>query len=79
MDTRQLDWPLCGDPLFEKAQRLAGTTSSAAIASNAITLYAMLVLQNMLAVQAKDPLNNLDKIILITNNIATLAGSIIII
>lgn len=76
MSNRQLDWPPCGDALFEKAKRLAGTTSSAAIASNAITLYAMLILQNMLAEQACQPNVNFDAIILITNNIAGLADSI---
>ncbi|MDF2500371.1 MAG: hypothetical protein K0Q77_1085 [Anaerosporomusa subterranea] len=70
MDPRQLDWPPFCDPLFEKAKRLAGTTSSAAIASNAIVLYAMLVLQNMLAEQARNPIANLDNIILITESIA---------
>jgi soluble lytic murein transglycosylase-like protein len=78
MDSRQLDWPPFDDALFEKARRLAGTTTSAAIASNAITLYAMLVLQNILAEQAKKPITNLDSIILITNSIANLADSITI-
>ncbi|KYZ76266.1 hypothetical protein AXX12_07450 [Anaerosporomusa subterranea] len=79
MDIRHLDWPPFEDALFEKAKRLAGTTSSAAIASNAITLYAMLVLQNMLAEQACNPNANIEAIILITNSIANLADSINII
>lgn len=78
MDSRQLDWPSCDDPLFDKAKRLAGTMASAALASNAITLYAMLILQMILARQAKDPINNLNSIILITNSLAALADSIAI-
>lgn len=79
MDSWQHDCPPFGDPLFEKAKRLAGTTSSAAIASNVITLYSMLVLQTILAEQAINPIKNLDNIILITNSIANLADSINII
>ncbi len=74
MDAWQHDCP--PDPLFEKAKRLAGTTASAAIASNAITLYAMLVLQNMLSEQAGNPNANMEAIILITNSIANLAEGI---
>lgn len=76
MNTRQPDWPPFHDALFEKAKQLASTSSSAAIASNAITLYAMLILQNMLAERACQPNVNFDAIILITNSIADLADSI---
>lgn len=76
MNTRQQDWSLSNDTLCERANRLAGTCASAAIASNAITLYAMLVLQNMLAEQAGNPNANMQAIILITNSIANLAEGI---
>ncbi|MDU4961730.1 MAG: hypothetical protein E6X17_13840 [Sporomusaceae bacterium] len=78
MDPRQLDWPPCDDPLFEKAKRLAGTINSAKMAGNAISLYAMLILQMLLAQQAKDPVNNLNAIILISKAIAELQSCIII-
>lgn len=78
MDKRQ-DSPLFTDELFERAQKLAGTSSSAAIAANTETLYAMLVLQRILAQQAADPVNNLTHIIEITNSIANLGQSIVII
>lgn len=79
MNTRHLDWPPFCDELFEKAQQLAGTTSSATIAANTMTIYSMLVLQRLLAQQAVDPINNLENIICITNSIANLSDSITII
>lgn len=79
MDKRQPDRPLYADELFERAQKLAGTSSSAAIAANTETIYALLILQRLLAQQAADPVNNLTHIIEITNSMANLAQSIIII
>lgn len=79
MDLRQCDCFPNDDVLLEKAKRLAATTTSAAIASNTITLYTMLVLQNMLSKQIADPVNNREHILAISNTISNLAEGIIVI
>lgn len=79
MEIRQCDCLPGDDALLEKAKRLATTTASAATASNAITLYTMLILQNMLTQQSADPINNRINILAISNTIANLANGIIVI
>lgn len=79
MESRQRECLAVDDALLEKAKRLAATSSSTAIASNTISLYAMLNLQLMLAQQAADPINNREHILQISNTIAQLAEGIIII
>ncbi|MDR3589630.1 MAG: hypothetical protein P4N41_08220 [Negativicutes bacterium] len=59
--------------LFRRARRIALCNSTLAAAEgNAIALFAMFVLQEILAQQALNPIANLTNIVLITNSIAAL-------
>jgi hypothetical protein len=62
--------------LQEKAQRLAAFPTTALNAGNAMIIYSMLVLNNILTQQTADPINNLDHILAISATLATLNSSI---
>jgi hypothetical protein len=63
--------------LLEEAKKSTFCYPSAPIMGNVITLFAMLVLQNILAYEAAiNPIENLTNIISISNSIAYLNGSI---
>jgi hypothetical protein len=59
--------------LFRRARRLAFCNSTVAAAEgNAVSLFALFVLQELLAQQALNPVTNLTNIVSITNSIALL-------
>jgi hypothetical protein len=62
--------------LQEKAQRLAAFPTTAQNSGNAMIMYSMLILNNILTEQAADPVNNLDHILAISATLATLNSSI---
>jgi hypothetical protein len=62
--------------LQEKAQRLAAFPTTALNSGNAMIMYSMLILNNILTEQTADPINNLDHILSITSALATLNSSI---
>lgn len=69
--------PINADILFEKAKKLAETNSMlVAIAGNAISLFALFILKEILEQQASDPVTNLSNIINIANTIATLNSNL---
>lgn len=64
------------EELQEKAQRLAAFPTTAQNSGNAIIMYSMLILNDILTQQANDPVNNLDHILAISSTLATLNTSI---
>ncbi len=73
MDTFSLDT----QELFDEAKKSTFGYPSAPIMGNFITLFNMLVLQNILAYEAAtNPIENLTNIISISNSIANLNSSI---
>jgi hypothetical protein len=59
--------------LFRRARRIALCNSSLAAAeANAVSLFALFVLQQILAQQALNPVTNLNNIVLLSNSIAAL-------
>lgn len=67
---------ICTRELQEKAQKLAAFPTTALNSGNAIIMYSMLILNNILTEQAADPINNLDHILAISSSLATLNSSI---
>ena len=71
--------PINSDILFEKAKKLSETNSMlVGVAGNAISLFAMFVLKEILEQQALNPLTNLESIITISNTIANLNSNLTI-
>ncbi|VBB09844.1 Hypothetical protein LUCI_5142 [Lucifera butyrica] len=69
----------CGtetDELLEKAKKLAAFSNSALVAGNTITVFTMLVLQEILAQQAISPVTNFANIIALATEIAALNASL---
>ncbi len=59
--------------LFRRARKIALCNSSLAAAeANAVSLFALFVLQQILAQQALNPVTNLNNIVLLSNSIAAL-------
>jgi hypothetical protein len=68
--------PVNSTILFAKAKKLACNSTVAATAGNSVTLFALLVLQQILAQQALNPVSNLNNIIDISNAISNLNTSL---
>lgn len=66
-------FPINSPLLIRKAEKVACNNTAVAMAGNAISIYAMLVLQEVLAQQALNPVANLDNIVNITTAISNLA------
>lgn len=64
------------EELKKKACKTIEFPRSAAIAGNAITLFTMLVLQEILEQQTVNPIANLNNIIVLSNSIASLNSSL---
>ena len=64
------------EELEEKAKKIGAFNSSAITTGNTIAVFAMLVLQEILEQQARNPINNLHTIITLSNSIAMLNTSI---
>jgi len=62
--------------LTELAKELSAFTNTTTRYSNSIVLYNMLVLYEVLRMQAKDPENNLSNILSISNAVAALSLSL---
>ena len=72
-DVRQMLLP---EELEKRAKKLAAFSISAATTGNTVSVFALLVLQEILEQQALNPTANLDNIIAIANSISLLNGSI---
>lgn len=64
------------EDLEKKAVKLANSTKSTTVTGNAIILFTMLILQEILEKLAADPVTNLDNIILIANTLTDLNNSL---
>lgn len=63
--------------LFERARKLAEANSMLVVtAGNAISLYAMFVLREILVQQATDPITNLSNIITLSDTISSLNSTL---
>ena len=62
--------------LEKRAKKLAAFSNSAATTGNTSAVFAILVLQEILELEAVDPITNLSNILLIANSIANLNTSI---
>lgn len=71
-DLVEANLPINAPLLFRKAEKIACNNTSVATASNAISLYAMFVLKEILAQQALNPTTNVTNIANISNVISFL-------
>lgn len=64
------------EKLEEKARQLGAFNATAITTGNTIVIFSMLILQQILEQQSRNPINNLGNIITISNSIAMLNTSI---
>lgn len=67
---------LCLEELERKARRIATSTNETVSTGNSVVVFSMLLLEEILKQLALDPITNLTNILLVSNNIANLNGSI---
>jgi len=79
IDLVAMNLPVESARLFRKAEKLAAKNSMlVGVAGNAISLYTMFVLKEILAQQALNPISNIANIVSISNAIANLNSSLTI-
>lgn len=76
IENGSLNTPLFFECLEKKAEKLAAFSNSAATTGNTVVVFTILILQEILEMEAVNPTANLANIITISNTIANLNASI---